>query len=399
MRPALWFALALAAPAEVLTLDEAVRRAVDAHPDVAAARAARAVATFSIAAARVLPAPEFRVTTNNIAADPEMAELRNAVAWRWSPPRPRDWTLRTRIAEAKRAETEGAIRAVEARVAAETRAAYRRAAVAAERAALAARAVELRAEMLELVRRQVAAGLKERVEADLADLAREDADVARRRADSAAALERRRLARLTGGDPSALTLAAPGPVAAVDVPAVTAAAVAARAELKQNAGVCAAADGETALAASGRYPWVSFVQVTRRLGVEQIARGPWGFQVGVDLPVFRSAAAADRKVAQAQAARCRLETKAIEARVRREVEDAAAQLELAAAELTRLESLLDGPATRALESVRQALAAGRADRVDLLTAEARRLSIRERWLDRRLEAADLESRLDAAAGR
>jgi hypothetical protein len=120
--------------------------------------------------------------------------------------------------------------------------------------------------------------------------------------------------------------------------------------------------------------------------------------VGVELPLFRSAAKAEVGIAGAEAARCRLEERALRVRVRQEVEEAAALWGDGMAELEKLEAVANGPAARALAHTRAALAAGKADRAELLVAEARQLGLRDRWLEKRLELAGLEAQLEIAAG-
>jgi len=382
-------------------MELAVARVIEAHPDLTAARASRAVAAFELRAARALPSPEFRITANNFTLDPEGLDLRNSIAWRWSPPRPRELSLKSKVADARRRAVDADIRTAELRIAAAVRQSYRRAAIAQQRAELAARAVELRQSVLDVTRRQVATGLKEAVESDLAELAHADAESALQRAQSAAALERRRLARHF--DPSG---AAGFSLVPESVPAPTHTrdglverALQGRPELMHSAATCEAAAEQLTLAANGRYPWIKMAQVTRRLGSETTGRtGSWGFQVGIDLPVFRSAAHAETRIARAETERCRLEAQALRARIRREVEDAADQWQAALTELAKLDQLAAGPAARALEHTRAALAAGRADRAELLLAEARQLALRDRSLERRLDLAALEAQLELAAG-
>lgn len=402
MRGAVAFLFAsLAAFGQLLTMEDAVARALATHPDLAAARASRAVFRFQTQAARALPAPEFRMTFNNLSLDPEMGEIRNSVAWRWSPPRPRELPLKARIAAARQRAAEAGILAAEARVAAAVRHSYRRAALAAERVQLNEQATALRRQMVELTRRQVALGLKESVETDLAEMALADMQAGLLRIESVAATEKRRLARLL--DPAAdVSFSLEPPPVSTPLPdraAVLTQALRTRAELGQAAATCQQGEGELAFAANGRYPWVSFVQVTRRLGPEAAVRGPWGIQVGVDLPVFRSAAAAESRVAGANVERCRLEEAALRERIRRDVDDALTQFQASVAELVKLEQLAAGPGSKALEGARAALSAGRADRLDVLHAEARQLSLRDRWLERRLEFTQIEAQLELAAGR
>lgn len=392
-------ALAFAQP-EVLTMDDAVRRAMETHPDLAASRASRAVARFHVQAARVLPAPEFRVSANNLAFDPDTAELRHSMSWRWSPPRPRAISLREGLGQSRLAAVDAGIQLAEARVAAAVRHAYRRAALAAERATLARQAAGVRDQMVDVTRRQVASGLKEAVESDIALLAHADAQAESRRAAALAESELRRLTRLIDPAGAVSFILHPLP-AAFDPPdsqALVERALRARPELAQAAATCRESESAIAIAGNERYPWISFVQVTRRLGADTASRGPWGIQFGVDLPLFRTQARAEGKIAAATLDRCRLEELALRTRVRQEVQEAAEQIAVSSAELAKLEELVEGPAARALANIRAALAAGRADRLDALNAEARHLSLRDRWLDRRLAAAELEAKLELASG-
>ncbi len=103
-------------------------------------------------------------------------------------------------------------------------------------------------------------------------------------------------------------------------------------------------------------------------------------------------------MAAAQRNRCELERQALQARIQREVEERAANLEELRRELAELERLRTGPAERALVRVRMALGAGRADQVEVLDAEARVLGLKDRWLERRLQYAMVEAQVEAAVG-
>lgn len=395
MKLAAFFLLAAAASAQpLLTLEAAVTRALETHPDLAAARASRAVADFQIQAARSIPPLELRLVANNFSLDPEAGQLRNSVGWKWSPPRPRELTLRANVARAGRLQADADVQAAELRVANAVRLAYRRAAIAEDRARLAMQTRELRQSLLDTVRRQVAAGLKEAVEADLAELALADADALRTRADSTAAAEKRRLSQFVGE--TSFTLATP-PLAAPQTSALLDRALRARPDLSRAVASCQQADAAVQLASNQRYPWLNGVQLTRRIGTNDGRLGPWGVQIGVDLPIFRSGARAETRVASAVAERCRLEEAALRVRVRREVEESAAQWSAAQAELDKLDQLSAGPAARALARLRAALDQGKADRAEVLQAEARLLALRDRWLERRFDLASLESQLELAA--
>lgn len=395
--------LLAAAAFEVVSMEEAVQRALRHSPEAQAARASVAVAAAGIEEARVLPAPEFRLSLNNFDFDSQTLEERTTVGIRYSPPRPRELSLKQQIARARRETVEAEVRAAEEKIAARVRLAYRQAVIAEERAGLAARIADLHRGARTVVLRQVSAGIKEAGENELAELALSEAESELRRARLAAETAKRKLARLihpAGGDgfsldsgPALLAV----PAQPLDTARLVSAALRTRADVAQAEGVCRQLQAAESLARTERHPWISYVQVTHR--VTPIPdRGAWGFQVGVELPVFRPAAAAAVRTAAAQRARCEAQRQAVEARVQREVEDSAAALEQLRRELEELDRARSGPAERALQLARAALAQGRADRVDALNAEARILRLRDRWLERRVLYAELETQLESAAG-
>ncbi|MBL8174900.1 MAG: TolC family protein [Bryobacterales bacterium] len=386
-----------------LTVEEAVALALKNHPDGVVARASRDVAAAQVQTAAVLPQPELRVSFNNFAIDPEMMEARSNLGVRWSPPRPREMALQRQVAQARQSGVDASVRGFEARLAAETRLAFRRAAIAAERAGTAQQAVTLRARVLDVVRRQVAAGLKEASEADLAELTVADAEAELRRARGAADTELRTLRRWMGVSDASPYVLAPEP-GLMETPAAVllradpqAEAARMRTELQQAATACRETDLIAAIARNQRYPWISFTQVTRRVSTLE-NRGPWSFQFGVDLPLFRTQAKAEQKVAEAQGSRCRAQQKALEWRVRNEVSEAMAALETARQELAEMERVRLGIAAKAWERAKTALAGGRSDQVDVLLAEVRTVALRERWLERRMEYARLEAQYEHAVG-
>lgn len=391
----------LAAPAllaqTALTVEEAVAMALRNHPDAAAARAARMVAGAQVDATRVLPQPEVRYSYNNFGVDPETLEVRANLGLRWSPPRPREMGLRRQVAEARQGGVEASVKGFEARLASETRMAFRRAAIAAERARMAEQAVALRGKVLDVVKRQVAAGLKEGTDADLAELSVADAEAELRRVRGVAAAENRALRRWLAAEQDFTFVPESGFWETPQAVAMPAKSVAMRAELMQAASACKESELLAAMARNQRYPWISFTQVTRRLSAME-NRGPWSFQFGVDLPLFRTAAKAEEKIAGAQGVRCRAQERALERQVRGEVAEAVAALEAARLELVELDRVRVGVAAKALERVRMGLEQGRSDQVDVLLAEVRTVALRERWLERRMEYARLEAQYEQAVG-
>lgn len=393
-------AMAFSLRAETLTMEAAVEKALASHPDLIAARSAREIVRHEREAARALPVPELRFTANNFAADPEVTNQRNAVGWRWSPPRPGEIALKTKAVEKQSLAIEARIGVAEARLAAQVRQAYRRAVLSGDRARLAEEFRALRQLMVNVTRRQVASGIKDAVEAELAVLAAADAEAAAQRALSAAKLEMLALGRLLPPAANDITLA---PLSMTEAPPLDRAALISRAlrsrqELAEAGANCGQFRALAEVARNRRYPWIQTLQVNRRIATSGDSNGGWGVQLGIDLPFFRTADQAEAKIHLAEAERCRLEESALRSRIEREVDAAVTQMEALRADLDKLTEMTKGPLARAVEVTKAALAAGRADRLDVLQAEARQLALSERWLERRLELTALEHQLELAVG-
>lgn len=386
-----------------LTVEEAVQRALRNDPSVSVARASLMVAAAEMTAARSLPTPEFRMSTGSFDADPETVKERTTVGLRFSAPRPRELALKHAIAKAREQAAQSKVQVSEARVAGTVRLAFRRAVLAENRAAVAARLLEIRKNRRRTLLRQISAGLKESDEKDLADLDVDEAENAFRRAFAAVKIEKNRLASLIG--PTGVLeedLVMDPDLVSVPTPLVADAeimhqAISRRAELDVVQATCKEYQLEQKLAKNELYPWISFVEVSHRITYLP-ERGPWGWKFGVDLPFFRSAASAEAKIAAAREARCRIEHSALTTKIRSEIVAAIANLEALRSELADVDRLRSGPAERALQRAQAALRAGRADHVEVFDAEARLLTIQDRWLERRLHYLDLESQLEAALG-
>jgi outer membrane protein, heavy metal efflux system len=396
-------AAAASAQPVTISLDEAVERALSTHPNMSVMRSALAVSAAEMGEARSLPSPEFRLSTRNFDFDPLTVEERSAAAIRYSPPRPRQLRLRQRIVSARQHAAEAEVRLTAGRLAAEVRYAYRRAALAAQRSELQDQVLRLRQRIKTTIDRQVAAGLKEADEADLAELAVGEAHSDLQRARALAAAEKRRLTRLIDPegalefalavDPSLFMVASEPP----RIAGLVAHALQSRGELDVQSGACLEHAAEMRAARNEIYPWFSFAQLTYRTNTLP-GRSPWGYQIGVDLPLFRPAASARARLAHARLARCEMQKTALATQIRHEVEESADALEALRAELHELDRLRSGPAERAAERARAALSLGRAEQVDVLNAEARILSLRDRWLERRIRFAEMEARLELAVG-
>ncbi len=279
------------APA-VLTMEEAVARALRNHPETRAVRAAEAVAAAQMAVSRAWRQPEFRFSRSNFDLDEQTYEERSSVGLRFSVPRPREMALKQQAVRARQQGAAAESRAAEARLAVETRLAFRRAAIAEERVRVAERIAGLRRELQKTVLRQVSTGLKEADESELTELMVAEAQSELRRAAALADGEKRKLVRLIGGsDAGEWTLVLSDGLFAspAELPGnaeLAARAAGSRAELEAAASECKQHQAAEALAKNERYPWLSFAQVSYRT-TTMADRGAWGFQVGVDLAIVQ----------------------------------------------------------------------------------------------------------------
>jgi outer membrane protein, heavy metal efflux system len=384
-----------------ISIDEAVDRAIRRHPDVQVARAGAAVARAQFTLAGVLPQPEFRLSQSNFDLDDLTARERLTVGLRFSLPRPREISLKRAMARVREDAIKAEIKATEAKVAAETRLLFRRALLASRRAELARKKLDLLRRKHKVISTQVKAGLKEAELADLAEFAAEDTASELRRLTTAAASAREQLARLIGADagftleadPLALSVTAEP----LDATRLELRAVTERGDVESLRHTCRQFEYTRKLALDQRYPWLSFAQVSHRVTYLP-ERGPWGWQIGVDLPVFRSGAREEAKLAAAQQARCNAQREALIDQIRAEVDAAVKSLEQLRLELLDIDRLRTGVGQRALDRVKAALAQGHAESADLLEAEIRMTTLEERWLDRRSQYLTAEAQLETALG-
>lgn len=396
-----------------LTLAEVGELARQQSQDLAAARTRAGAATAQIAVARAVAPPVFRWASQNLGYDLDRLDYRANAGVQWSPPRPGEWRAKTAGAAAHAREVAAQIRSIESRVAAEARLAFRRLAIGEERLRLVRQWADQHAERLSVVRRQVAAGIKEPADADVAELALAEAEAECQQALRQVGLERAALARLIGWPPDAVAIdpvamdsvatnsaaSGPGELEGESRPAADriADAIRQRSETHQWQAACDQAAASETLASLRRYPWLSSVQVNRRMLFSNAAPS-WGIQFGVELPLFRSPAVAEWKAAGTTRQSCAAQLLAATEAIRREVTAALDAVAASSSGLADLQRLYQGPGARIVQRLRDALAAGRSDLSEVLAAEARQSALRERWLARRLDHAKLEYQLEIALG-
>ncbi len=386
-----------------LSAKEAVTLALARNPELLALRKGQAIAQAYVSAARVLPSPEVRYSVSDIALDPdEMGSRRHNVGLRWHPPRPGELALKSRIEQSRVDEVTGSIGVAEQKLAAEVRLLHQTISLIDEQIRIAGQAVRLREEILGVVNAQVKAGVKSVLDLNMIELSVAEARAVPERYQLERRVQTARLAakldlprnyevRLQNeGDPLAVQ---PLPI---EREKLIARALEHRMELKAADARCARAQLSMKAAGRERYPWLSFVQVNRRLaGVDDPAS--WGFQLGVEIPVFRWRSDT-LQASAAEVAQCRLQQQAVKASIGAEIDELRLRLESAARELDAYREQMGPLADRSLERSRAALTEGQADAVEPLLAQARQLGVRLAYVSKLMDVRALEIGLEQAIG-
>jgi cobalt-zinc-cadmium efflux system outer membrane protein len=395
-------ACACAAP---LTVSGAIALALAQNPELVALRQGRVVAEAKVSAvaSTVLASPEIRYSLSDVATDLNAYERnRGNVGLRWSPPRPGALRSASSLAYAKVRETSFDIAAAEQRLAAEVRVLHRTVSLLDEQVRLARDAVRVRERIVAAVSEQVTAGVKNQLDRASAELALAEARALPERLQIERRVEAVKLAHKLGMDAaSPLEIASEGDPFGFATPAydrhkLLARALENRGELGAADARCAAANLTLASERRERYPWISYVQLNRRFehGDDPAS---WGFQIGVDLPVFRWKASASQAAA-AELEACRLRRQAVRAAIVAEVDEVLARLQAVSAELAGSLATLAGASSGQVEAARVQLAAGQSDLVEPLLAEVKHLSLRQDFIGRLMEFRALEVGLDQAVG-
>jgi cobalt-zinc-cadmium efflux system outer membrane protein len=389
--------------ADGLSPREAVALALKRNRQLLAIRESRAIAQGGVVEAKALPDPELR--TGRLDFDDDSASIWRLgynVAVRWSPPRLGERRLNGNRASGKVAEMEAEIAVAEQKIAAEVRLLHTNLVFLDEQIKLAEASVKVREQIVAFITEQVEAGARDLVDQNVAELALADA----RAIPAAYQLERRlTLARLAAEldlpQPAELRIQVEGePLVfhgrSPEGPAPTAAAFSNRPELASLSARCSQANAMLTMKKRERYPWLSFVQVSR-----EFRRGDgsdaWGFRFGLDLPISKWR----RGIFQTPSAKleqCRSEIGATKARISLEVGQLLERLRSGAEDLEYYRQKIEPLAARAVELSELAVAAGRADLRQRLTEEAQRLSQRRTYLTKLLDYRRLEIELDQALG-
>jgi outer membrane protein TolC len=389
--------------AQGLSESDAVATALASNPEILVLRQGRVVAQTGISRLGALASPELRIGASGIATEDALSDrARNNVGLRWSPPRIGELGLKMAMAGTKVAEASGEVRAAETRLAAEVRLLHRTICLLDEQIRIAEETVRVRERILAEVNNQVQVGVKSALDRSSAEIALADA---RAIPDQYRAERRLQLVRLAGKlgtafPESAVLSSASGFLSfvapALDRHRIVESALRQRPEIAMAEARCENASLALTSARRDRYPWLSFVQVTRR-GPRDDDPPDWVVQAGVDLPVFRwfgnSVTAAS-----AELDRCRLRQQAVKAAIVSEVDEILTRLQAVSRELETHRAAIMDLSERTLGIANTQLAAGLADGVEPLLATVRLLAARQSFVARLMEFRALEAGLNQAQG-
>ena len=386
-----------------LSADEAVALALARNPSLIALEKGRAVAQAYVSQSSLPPSPEVRVGVSDIAADPDgLGSRRTNVGLRWSPPRPGELGLKSAIARSKVDEVSGSIGVAKQRLVAEVRLLHQTIALIEEQIRIAEQTLRLHEEILVTVGAQLAAGTKSSLDQSLAELSVADARAVPERYKLERRLQISRLAAKldlprsyevklqTGGDQ--LDYRPPQ----FEREQLIASALEHRMELKTADARCTQAQLASKAARRERYPWISFTQINRRLGAADDPSA-WGFQVGVEIPVFRWRSDA-LEATSAALSQCRLEQQALKAAIASEIDELRLRLESAQGELQHYVRASGSLSDRNVELSRAALSEGQVDAVEPLLAQARQMSAKLAYVTKLMDVREIEAALTQATG-
>jgi outer membrane protein TolC len=286
-----------------LDVEDAVRLALAANPDLRAARLERPVAENQIVSASALENPTLRLellhgqrVDTTPAAGAKPATWGYGLGLAWVPPQPVEWQAKRAAARARVVEVDQGIRQREWEVAADVRVAHATLAEIEAQIRLADAAVAIHTRIAALVEKRVGGGASTRLDLNLANLALVQAERDRDSLDAQRAAAASRLAWLVGwgaGAPVSVAAQAADDVA----PAVSGGegerrrledrALAARPALRAARARYEEREQSVRLAYAHRWPWLQLAAVPRyRHNNSSSYPDDWTWAIDVSVPIL-----------------------------------------------------------------------------------------------------------------
>lgn len=389
-----WFALA-AAPSAV-TLDDALKLALDGNAQLKVSRLEVEVARSSVPLAHDWEMPKFRVQFNDV-QDIPTGQFRWYAGLQWRPPNPWEWKNGTDSAEAKLLQSRLELADLSWRVVRDVRLAWLDVSGAAAHEKLARDTVEVRRKLLTVLKKRLEQGQGTQIDLNLAQLGETDARQEQLRWQNAGLKAAQSVAYLVGQPVNPL----PSVLGDEPPPLPNMSELEARLEKHPKleairAKVIASEANEKNLAAK-RLPWPE-VQVRLRQNAE-VAPAPYthDFQLGLTVPLAVTPAP-QLDVARALTVRNRAQLDAELAQMKSELQILAARAEGLRDRWRTFEA--DYKTTLASHRQLQArvLSEGSLDPTLLLTADRQAIDLEHKRLEVQLDLARALVELEAVAG-
>jgi outer membrane protein TolC len=385
--------LALTAAAPEVTLDDALRLALEGNAQLKVSRAEVDVSTAQVPLAHDWELPRFRLQFNDVQNIPT-GQFRWWAGLSWRPPNPWEWANGTTSAEAKVRQSRFELAALSWKVVREVRLAWLDVSGAAAHARLAHDTVEVRRKLLGVLKRRLEQGQGTQIDLNLAQLGETDAKQEELRWQSSGLKAAQSVAYLVGQPITPIPSVLPEEPPALPDLGPLEERLEKHPQLEALRMRVFASEANEKTVVAKRLPWPD-VQVRVRQNVETPINHD--FQVGLTVPLAVTPAP-QVDVARAQTVRNRAQLDAERAQMQSEL-----QILKARAEGLRSRWLsFEADSKAALASHRQlqarVLNEGSLDPTLLLTADRQAIELEHKRLEVQLDLARALVELEAVAG-
>lgn len=385
--------LALISAAPEVSLDDALKLALDGNAQLKVSRAEVDVSTAQVPLAHDWELPRLRVQFNDVQNIPS-GQFRWYAGLSWRPPNPWEWKNGTDSAEAKLQQSRLELAALSWKVVREVRLAWLDVSGAAAHARIAHDTVEVRKKLLAVLKRRIEQGQGTQIDVNLAQLGETDAKQEELRWQNAGLKAAQSVAYLVGQP------VAPIPATLPDQPPELPELGPLEERLEKHPQLEAlrmkisASEANEKTVAAKRLPWPD-VQVRVRQNVETTINHD--FQLGLTVPLAITPAP-QLDVARAQTVRNRAQLDAERAQMRSELQILKARAEGLRDRWLSFETDYKAALTSHRQLQTRVLSEGSLDPTLLLTADRQAIELEHKRLEVQLDLARALVELEAVAG-